>query len=461
MVAADGREVWLHEVVRVIRDTTGNVLQRRGVMIDITERKRAEQTTAALEQIGCALSSSLDVQEVAQRIVDSVCPLLSVGHAAVYELEPESGDLVPVVFRGDVGLGFRGSWVVPRGTSTAGAAVQERRAVATSDVLADRQIVLGPELRSRLEQAPFRALLSVPLIVKGTVIGVLTVGDRAGRVFDEEAIRLAQAFGDLAALALENARLFEESERRRRSTEALLEIARALSSTLESKTILKVIAQQAARAVGATRCTMRFVLEKTLVPVMCQFADGHRDAALWAKFTAGNAGADEVPAYAEAMRTKHPVVIEDAEASDRIPRDWVEVFGARSLLVVPLIHKDEVIGVLNLDRTEGPYKWRRDQIDLAVTIANQAALTIESAELHRRAEERAQRLTALAKLTGLIASARGSREVCRAVAESAVTFLGAKLARVWVDDPQRRVLRIEHSSGLDPRVVRIALPPPR
>ncbi len=455
MVAADGREVWLHEVVRVIRDTTGNVLQRRGVMIDITERKRAEQTTAALEQIGCALSSSLDVQEVAQRIVDSVCRLLSVGHAAVYQLEPESGDLVPVVFRGDVGLGFRGSWVVPRGTSTAGAAVQERRAVATSDVLADRQIALGPELRSRLEQAPFRALLSVPLIVKGTVIGVLTVGDRAGRVFDEEAIRLAQAFGDLAALALENARLFEESERRRRSTEALLEIARVLGSTLESKKILKVIAQQAARAVGATRCTMRFILEKSLVPVMCQFADGHRDTALWATFTTLSAAdADEIPAYAEAMRTKHPVVIEAAEASDRIPRDWVEVYGVRSVLVVPLIHQDEVVGILNLDRTEGPYKWRRDQIDLAVTIANQAALTIESAEHYRRAEERAQRLTALAKLTELIASARGSREVCRAVAESAVTLLGAKLARVWVDDPQSRVLQIEHSSGLDPGVER-------
>ena len=456
MIAAAGRVVWLHDVVRVIRDTAGNVLQRRGVMIDITERKRAEETTAALEQIGRALSSSLDVQEVARRIVDSVCPLLSVGHAAVYELEPESDDLVPVALRGDAGPGFRGGWVVPKGTSTAGVAVQERRVVATSDVLADARIVLDPELRSRLEQAPFRALLSVPLIVKGTVIGVLTVGDRAGRVFDEEAVRLAQAFADLAGLALDNARLFAASERRRHSIEALLEIARALGSTLESKKILKVIAQQAARAVGATRCTMRLRLDTSLVLVMSQFADGHRDAALWAKFTALSAAdPDEVPAYAEVMRTKRPVVIEDAETSDRVPRDWFRLGGLRSLLVVPLIHRDQVIGVLNLDRTEGPYTWRRDQIDLAVTIANQAALTIESAELYRRAEERAQRLTALARLTELIAAARGSREVCRAVAESAVTLLGAKLARVWMDDPQNRVLRIEHSSGLDAGVERM------
>jgi PAS domain S-box-containing protein len=408
MVAVDGREVWLHDVVHVVRDMTGNALQRRGVMIDITERKRAEETAGALVQVARLLSESLDPRKVARRITETVRALLGAENSIVFQLEPQSGDLVSLALSGELQRVFDEGLVLPQGGGIAGACVRERGPVVTNDLLADPGIMLTPEVRTRLERASARSVLAVPLIVKDTLIGVLTVGARAGRVFDEEAIRLAQAFGDLAALALENARLFEESERRRRSTEALLEIARVLGSTLESKKILKVIAQQAARAVGATRCTMRFVLEKTLVPVMCQFADGHRDAALWAKFTAGNAGADEVPAYAEAMRTKHPVVIEDAEASDRIPRDWVEVFGARSLLVVPLIHKDEVIGVLNLDRTEGPYKWRRDQIDLAVTIVNQAALTIESAELHRRAEERAQRLTALAKLTGLIASARGS-----------------------------------------------------
>jgi signal transduction histidine kinase len=453
MVAASGGVVWLHDVVWVVRDATGRVSRRRGVMVDITDRKRAEETAAALLRIGRGLSESLDVREVAQRIVDSVRPLLNVGYAVVYRADPESGDLVSVAFRGDAAEDSRTGRTIPRGISVSGAAVRERRPVATANLLIDPGIVLTADMRARVERTRYRAALGVPLIVNGSVIGALSVADQAGRVFDHEAIRLAQAFGDLAALALENARLFEESEHRRRSTEALLEIARALASTLGWKKMLKIIGQQAARAVGATRCTINLFHANALVPVTSQFADGHRDAALWAKFEAlSTAGRDTIPVHAEAVRTKRPVVIEDAATSDRVPPDWVEVFGLRSVLVVPLIRKDEVIGVLNLDQTEGPHRWRRDQIDLAVTIANQAALTIESAELYRRAEERARRLTALVRLTGLITSARGRREMFRAVAESAATLLGAKLARVWIDDPPRRLLRIEASFGLDPGV---------
>jgi PAS domain S-box-containing protein len=453
MVAASGGVVWLHDVVRVVRDATGCVSRRRGVMVDITDRKRAEETAAALLRIGRGLSESLDVHEVAQRIADSVRPLLNVGYAVVYRADPESGDLVSMAFCGEADEDSRKGRVIPRETGVPGAAVHERRPVVTADLLNDPRILLTPDMRVRVERTRYRAALGVPLIVKGTVVGALGVGDEAGRAFDAEAIRLAQAFADLAALALENARLFEESEHRRRSTEALLEIARTLASGLEWKMMLKVIGQQAARALGASRCTINLFHAETLVPVMSQFADGHRDAVLWAEFEARSAaGRDTIPVHAEAARTKRPVVIEDAVASDRVPADWVEVFGVRSILVVPLIHKDEVVGVLNLDQTAGPYRWRRDQIDLAVTIANQAALSIERADLYRRAEERARSLTALARLTGLITSARGRREVFRAVAESAATLLGAKLARVWIDDPPRRLLRIEASFGLDPRV---------
>ncbi len=453
MVAASGGVVWFYDVVRMIQDAAGRVLQRRGVMIDITECRRAAEAAAALLRISRGLSESLDVHEVAQRIADSVCLLLNAGHAVVYRVDPASGDLVSVAFRSEANGDSRKGRVIPRGTGVAGAAARERRPVVTADLLNDPRIVLASDTLVRVERTRYCAALGVPLIVKDTVVGALSVADAAGRVFDAEAIRLAEAFADLAALALENARLFEESEHRRRSTEALLEIAQALSSTLEWKKMLKVIGQQAARAVGAARCTINLFREQTLVPVMSQFADGHRDAVGWAKFKAVSAAVrDTIPAYAEAIRTKHPVVIEDTATSDHVPPDWVEVFGARSVLVVPLICKDAVIGVLNLDQTEGPYRWRRDQIDLAATIANQAALTIESAELYRRAEEQAHRLTALARLTGLIAAARGRREVFRAVAEGATTLLGAKLARVWIDDPARRLLRIEASFGLDPGV---------
>jgi signal transduction histidine kinase/CheY-like chemotaxis protein len=78
--------------------------------------------------------------------------------------------------------------------------------------LADDRLTIPPEIRARLEQVPWRAVLAVPLMQQDEVIGVLSVGDSAGRVFTEEEIHLAQAFADQAATALENARLFQETQ---------------------------------------------------------------------------------------------------------------------------------------------------------------------------------------------------------------------------------------------------------
>jgi GAF domain-containing protein len=103
---------------------------------------------------------------------------------------------------------------MPRGAAVSGLAVRERRAVQSPDILADPRLVIPPELQARVEQASFRSTLAVPLLVQGRPIGALALGDRPGRVFDEEEIRLVQAFADQAALALDTARRFEESQRR-------------------------------------------------------------------------------------------------------------------------------------------------------------------------------------------------------------------------------------------------------
>ena len=100
--------------------------------------------------------------------------------------------------------------VFPRGTGATGLAVRQGRPVVTPNVLADPRITLTPEVRARIEQAGYRAVLAVPLLVQDRAIGALAVGDQPGRVFDAEELRLAEAFADRAAWALESARLYDE-----------------------------------------------------------------------------------------------------------------------------------------------------------------------------------------------------------------------------------------------------------
>jgi PAS domain S-box-containing protein len=177
------------------------------------------RTAEALADLGRLLSQTLDIEIVAQQIAENIRRLLGVRSSSVYHLEEATGDLVVMATSSAPGAAFEWALVLPKGTGAAGLAAQLREPVATPDVLADPRIRSAPGSLSYIERSDYRAVLAVPFMVQDRVIGALAVGDRAGRTFDDSAMRLAQAFADQAAVALENARLLEEAELRQRAAE--------------------------------------------------------------------------------------------------------------------------------------------------------------------------------------------------------------------------------------------------
>jgi len=226
----DGDVRWLVSQGTAFFDGAGRGVRMLGVTADITERKRsetertrAEQRARSLAEAGHFLSQTLDPDEVGQRITDSVRGLFGLTTALFYQSIPDAEDLVLVAFSGDIGPRWPRSTVVPRATGTVGLAVARREPVLTADVLSDPAITLTPEIRARVERAPYRAVLAVPLIVHETVVGALALCDRRGRAFDDEDVRLAQAFADQAALALANARLYRAARTSESQYRSLLE----------------------------------------------------------------------------------------------------------------------------------------------------------------------------------------------------------------------------------------------
>jgi len=176
-----------------------------------TRRRTAE----ALADLLRLLSQTLEVETVAQRIADHVCDLLRVATASVYHLEPETEDLVVIATSVSPESEFDWVLVLPRGSGTSGIAVQQRAPFTAPDVLADPRITYSEGARAHLEHSEYRSGLAVPLLVQNRPIGAIAVADRVGRPFDEDAVRLLQAFADQAAVALEHARLYDEAEHRR------------------------------------------------------------------------------------------------------------------------------------------------------------------------------------------------------------------------------------------------------
>jgi GAF domain-containing protein len=223
------------EVIDLIA-TQAAIAIRNARLIGESEKRR--QTAEALADVGRLLAGTLDPELVARRVAENIGTLLRAHHAVLFRLEPGSEDLVTMAVAHDSEAVHASGRPFPKGTPV-GLAVRERRTVMTPDVLVDARFALTPDLRAHLQHVPFRAVLALPLIVSGVVRGGLAIVDRMGRVFSEDEVRLAQAFADQAALALGQAWLHEEAERRRREAELLAALAREINTSLDLDTILQ------------------------------------------------------------------------------------------------------------------------------------------------------------------------------------------------------------------------------
>jgi signal transduction histidine kinase len=172
--------------------------------------KHRRHMAESLAEVGRLLSQSLDSLEVGQRVVDHVQKLLQARVAALYQIEPTSGMLVVLASSNDFGPAAPPWDLIPPGMGAVGLAVHSRQPVVTADILADPRITLPAAIRASLEPGSVRAVLALPLLRDGLVIGALSIGDKSGRVFDEEAIELARLFADQASIALANAQLYAE-----------------------------------------------------------------------------------------------------------------------------------------------------------------------------------------------------------------------------------------------------------
>jgi len=196
------------------RELMGFLASQAAVAIDnarlLQETERRRRTAEAHAEIGRLLGQSLDLAEVSDRIVESVRTLLRVANAALFRLRPETEDLESLSLRGDHGVGGGSRLVYPLGQGAIGLAARSRRPVVTSDLLADPRIPQPPDHQVRMKRAGFGAVLAVPLVVQGRVIGALSLGDTVGRQFTDEEVQVVEAFADRAAIALETARLYQE-----------------------------------------------------------------------------------------------------------------------------------------------------------------------------------------------------------------------------------------------------------
>ena len=419
------------EIIELFASHAAVAIRNARLLAQSEARRRAAE---ALLDLGRTISQTLDPGLVGARIADSVCTLLGVDSSILYRLEPGTGDLLALAVSGSWADAFGRHFVFPRGTGLIGMAVEQRGPVTTTDALADDRVALTPEWRARLENTPYRAVLAVPLLLGGRAVGALSVGDRVGRVFDSDTIRLAQAFADQAAVALENARLFETAERERRRLEVLYEVSARVASVHDAGEVLDLIVNEAVRILAADAAGLRLLEGDDLVLRARTASAAGLITRRRLKVGESLSGLPVATGEATAVEDIH----EDTRY-DPVHRQAARELGFRSFLGLPLRAHGRVLGSLYV-YTRSRRRFAPDEISLLSAFADQASLAIDKDRLLQEAQRRAGRLRTLARLHQLVSSSLDTDEVLRAVACAAAELMDAPLVSISTADEAGRTL---------------------
>ena len=397
------------------------------------EASRQATRMRGLADVERLLSETLDAASIAARIVETLRELLDTRVSALYRLDND--DMVVVTVAGDVGGSFSSNLRFPAGMGLVAVAARERRPAQSRNVLDDPRIILPPDLRARIEGASYRASLSAPLIVNERVVGALSVGDDAGRVYDDDEVRLVQAFADQAARALENARLYEEAGARRREAEELAKVAAVVSASLDITTVLPLVLDAARVLTGAE--VSRLALRDPARDVMVfRFADSTTYAEGEIERGKGLGGL--------AWVTGRAVRTDDRRSDPRLGAEALAVGGAsamRATIVVPMSIGGLVEGLLYVGNLSAEVFEAHHEAVLQ-RLADQAAIAMHNARLF--ADEQAARASAQAAAQAL----RESEAVLQRAME--VGQIGSWTSSLSAEGPLEWSQEVFRIFGVDP-----------
>ena len=375
---------------------------------DLTEA--LQQQTAIGDVLNIISRSAFDLQPVLDTLVRSAARLCDAEMAFIMRREGE-------VYRAGASVGFPDEYaefieahpIAPNRGSITGRAVLDRRTIQIIDVAADPEYTL----RESTVLAGQRTALGVPLLRENEPIGAIVIARRRVQEFTERQIELVSTFADQAVIAIENVRLFDQLRQRTDD----------LSESLQQQTATAEVLQVISSSPGELEPVFQAMLENATR--ICEAEFGNLFLLEGEGFRAVAVHGD--PAYVESwqreplivlrdhpgvpldrlVRTNRIVHIHDLTAEvpylkgDRRMVALVEFAGARSMLLVPMLRENTLIGAIVIYRRQAR-AFTEKQIELVKNFASQAAIAFENARLLNELRESLRQQTATADVLKVI-----------------------------------------------------------
>ncbi|AVH69930.1 hybrid sensor histidine kinase/response regulator [Nostoc sp. 'Lobaria pulmonaria (5183) cyanobiont'] len=405
-----GHYIWLEATIRAIRDRqTQEILEMQASSRNITKRKQVEEEQRFLAEASGILAASLDYETTLAGLARLAVPKIAdwclvdiisdnqlLRRVAAAHANPEKQELVEQLQN-----------YPPDLAQTAG--VAEVIWTGKSQIIhliSDQQLQEATHNASHLkilQELNPTSGMSVPLILRGRVLGVMTLVSSSGRRYDTKSLMLAEELAGRAAIAVDNARLYREAQQSQQAalhaasrTTRLQTITAALSESLTPTQVAEVIVEQGIAALGASFVFVALLTKNgTELEIVRTVGDQQEIVDSSRRFSI-NAPAP----LAEAVRTKQPIWQEPSETRvarySNMAQEYAQ-YNYGAWISIPLIIEGRAIGGMSLAFAE-IQKFNQDDRAFMLALAQQCAQAMERARLYeaeqtaRKAAENANRI---------------------------------------------------------------------
>jgi signal transduction histidine kinase len=323
----------------------------------------------ALLDAGLAINSELSLDALLQKLAETAASLTEARYAALGVIDRSGTELERFVTTGIDPQTHAAIGDLPRGKGILGILIREARVLRLHDLTEDPRSVGFPP-----NHPPMRSFLGVPILLRGVAYGNLYLTEKAGGAdFTREDEEIVTLLASQAAVAIENARLYESATRWSQQLESLVAVGTALARETELPRLLQLVTARLRELIGA-----RLVL--ILLPA--------GDDELRVEAADGEAADDFLDLRVARAASKSGRVLE-RRSSERldsliddpeVDRDFARRMGPRAALFVPLVIGDRAIGVVQaVDKLAADRLFSNEDLRVAEVFAAQAAIAVDTA----------------------------------------------------------------------------------